>query len=359
MLLKSFSDNEESLTLAEISVRTGFEKTIAFRLVQTLVEEGFLRRIDGRRYGLDVTLPGTKRLRLGYAAQSGDSPFSAAVSDSLRWAATRNKIDLIVLDNHYSAKTAIRNAERLIVEQVDLALEFQTYVKVAPMISALFRTAGIPLIAIEIPHPGATFYGIDNYRVGLTAGQGLAKWAKQNWKSQFDELLLLGLEIAGALPHLRLAGAETAIREVMPHVGRTYHLDTRGEFLRSFDMVRKHLRLTPVLKTLIVGVNDPVVLGALRAFDECGRTESCAAVGLGAIPDARAELRSPGTRLIGSVAFFPERYGEAVIQLALDILHKRHIPPAVYAEYQMITPLNVNLFYPIDNPEAHWDLRIR
>ncbi|MGH9325821.1 MAG: hypothetical protein ACRD2B_03925, partial [Terriglobia bacterium] len=85
----------------------------------------------------------------------------------------------------------------------------------------------------------------------------------------------------------------------------------------------------------------------------------CAAVGLGAIPDARAELRSPGTHLIGSIAFFPERYGEAVIQLALDILHKRHIPPAVYAEFQMITPQNVNQFYPIDNPEAHWDLRIR
>ena len=358
-LLRAFSHNEEALTLAELSARTGYEKTITFRLVHTLVGEGFLRRIDGRRYCLNIVVPATKRLRIGYAAQSSDSPFSVAVSDSLRWAAVRNKIDLIVLDNHYSAKTALRNAERLIAERVELAVEFQTYAKVAPMISALFRTAGIPLIAIEIPHPGATFYGIDNYRVGLTAGQSLAKWAKQNWQGQFDELLLLGLDIAGALPHLRLAGAEAAIREATLGVGRPHHLDTRGEFLRSFDAVRKHLRTSPALKTLIVGVNDPAVLGALRAFDEAGRSEWCAAVGLGAIPEARAELRSPPTRLIGSIAFFPERYGEALIQIGLDVLHKRHVPPAVYAHFRMITPQNVNQFYPMDEPEVHVDLGIR
>jgi ribose transport system substrate-binding protein len=358
-LLKAFSGNEEPLTLAEISVRTGFEKTIAFRLVHTLHEEGFLRRLDGQRYCLNIKLPARKRLRIGYAAQSSDSSFSAAVSESLRWAAARNQIDVVAVDNHYSAKAALRNAKRLIAEQVELAMEFQTYAKVAPMISALFRTAGIPLIAVEIPHPGATFYGIDNYRVGLTAGQSLAKWARQNWQGQVDELLLLGLDIAGALPHLRLAGAEAAIREVTPRIGRTYHLDTRGEFLRSFDLVRKHLRLNPVPKTLIVGVNDPAVLGALRAFDECGRSESCAAVGLGAIPEARAELRSPGTRLIGSIAFFPERYGEALIQLATDILYKKHVPPAIYSQHQMITPQNVAEFYPMDNSGVHCDWHIR
>jgi ribose transport system substrate-binding protein len=357
-LLKSFADSQEALTLADISARTGFEKTISFRLVRTLAEEGFLRRMDGRRYCLNLTLPGAKRLRLGYAAQSGDSPFSAAVSDSLRWAAERSQIDLLALDNHYSAKAAIRNAERLIAERVDLALEFQTFAKIGPMISALFQTAAIPLIAIEIPHPGATFYGIDNYRVGLTAGQNLARWAKQNWQGQFDELLLLGMDIAGPLPNLRLAGAEAAIREALPGIGRTHHVDTRGEFLRSFDAVRKLLRIAPQRRLLIVGVNDPSALGALRAFEEAGRSESCAAVGLGAILEARIELRSPNTRLIGSIAFFPERYGEALIQLALDILHKKHVPPAIYAPYQMITPQNVAQFYPMDNAETHEEFQV-
>lgn len=346
-LLKAFADQEERLTLAEISERTRIEKTIVFRLVHTLTEEGLLRRVDARGYCLNIRLMSGKRFRLGYAAQSADSPFSAAVSDSLRRAAEHNSVELIQVDNHYSAKTALKAAERLISERVDVAIEFQTYIRVAPLISALFQTAGIPLIAVDIPHPGATFYGVDNYNVGRLAGQALVQWAKKNWQGKAEDLLLLGLEIAGPLPHLRLAGAEAVIRETFPSISLVC-LDTRGEFHRSFETIRKHLRLKPSMKTLIVGVNDPAVLGALRAFEEAGRSDHCVAVGLGAIPEARVELRRPGSRLIGSIAFFPEHYGEDLLRLATDLFYKKRVPPAVYTRYQMVTPQLANQIYPMD-----------
>ena len=357
-MLKAFSDEEERLTLAEISARTKIEKTIVFRLVHTLEEEGLLRKVDARSFCLNVRLMSGKRIRVGYAAQSSNSPFSAAVSDSLRRAAEKNNVDLIQVDNHYSARAALKAAERLIAEQVDIAIEFQTYAKVASLISALFQTTGIPLIAVEIPHPGATFYGVDNYNVGRLAGQALVRWAKKNWQGKAEQLLLLGLEIAGPLPQLRLSGAEAVIRETLPAISRV-SLDTRGEFHRSFETIRKHLRLKSALKTLIVGVNDPAVLGALRAFEEAGRSEYCVAVGLGAIPEARAELRRPGSRLIGSIAFFPEHYGENLLRLAVDLLHKKHVPPAVYARHQMVTRQLVNQFYPMDNGEVQSDYEIR
>ncbi len=347
-VLKAFADERESLTLAEIVIRTGLEKTIAFRIVHTLEEEGFLRKIDGRRYSPKIRVLGQKRFRVGYAAQSDQSPFSFAVTQSLRWAAASAPIDLVEVDNEYSAKAALRNAERLISEKVELAIEFQTHEKIAPAISSLFRVAKIPLIAVEIPHPGATYFGIDNYRVGILAGRALARAAKRLWQGQFDELLLLELNIAGSLPHLRLSGVEAAVREALPGVGCARHLDTQGEFLRSFDAVRKHLKSTAEQRTLIAGVNDPVALGALRAFEEAGRGTLCAAIGLGAVVQARQELRRPDTRLVGSIAFFPEHYGENLIQLALEILHKREVPPAVHAAVQMITPQNVDKFYPVE-----------
>jgi ribose transport system substrate-binding protein len=69
---------------------------------------------------------------------------------------------------------------------------------------------------------------------------------------------------------------------------------------------------------------------------------------LGPIPEARAELRRPGSRLIGTVAFFPERYGEDLVKLATDIVQQKHVPPAVYAHYQLITPDLVDRLYPLD-----------
>src|SRR5262249_49920785 len=93
-------------------------------------------------------------------------------------------------------------------------------------------------------------------------------------------------------------------------------------------------------------------LGALRAFQEAGRTDACAIVGHNASPEGRAELRQPGTRLIGSVAYFPEKYGDEILKAALDILHRRAVPPAVLLKPQMVTPHNVNHVYPNDEVMA-------
>ena len=67
-------------------------------------------------------------------------------------------------------------------------------------------------------------------------------------------------------------------------------------------------------------------------------------MGQNASPEGRAELREPGTRLIGSVAYFPEKYGAEIVAVALDILHRRAGParrvrqaPARHARKPSIT----------------------
>ncbi|HJY06683.1 MAG TPA: hypothetical protein VJ323_10205, partial [Bryobacteraceae bacterium] len=63
---------------------------------------------------------------------------------------------------------------------------------------------------------------------------------------------------------------------------------------------------------------------------------------------ARTELRTPGSRLIGSVAFFPEKYGDHLMPLAMGILQRKCIPPAVFIKHALITAQNVDDYYPND-----------
>jgi ribose transport system substrate-binding protein len=60
-------------------------------------------------------------------------------------------------------------------------------------------------------------------------------------------------------------------------------------------------------------------------------------VGQGADRRVNKELENPGSRIIGSTAYMPERYGEQVIPLALKILRGEPVPPAVYIEHQFIS----------------------
>jgi len=348
-LWQRFYHPDEVLTLGQLVERSGLSKTTCFRLLQSLVIGGMIERVGKGAYRSRVQPLSNPTFKLGFAAQTTDSEFSRDVNDSVHRIAAREHLQLIAVNNRYSAKTALHNADLLIKEGVSLVLEFQTYEHVAPIISSKFLESNIPVIAIEIPHPGAVFFGADNYRAGMIGGRALGRWAKENWDGNVEALLLLELPIAGPLPQLRITGTIAGLSHVLPGVETRSptHLDGKGEFEHSLDAVRKYLRRTPAKRTLVAAVNDPMALGALRAFEESGRSHLCAVMGQNAIRAAREELRRPGTRLIGSVAYFPERYGEELMPLALAILQKKPVPSSVFVKHELITAKNVGLVYPL------------
>ncbi|HEY3939429.1 MAG TPA: substrate-binding domain-containing protein [Bryobacteraceae bacterium] len=319
-VLEAFHNDGEALRLCDITERTGFSKATAFRILFTLERRGLVEQSDDRKYRLRLKPLKRRKYRFGYGAQSAEFAFSRTVSESIEAAALAEGVDLFVLNNRYSAKTAVRNAELFVRERVDLVIDFQTDEHCAPIISSKLHEAQIPFIALEIPHPGATYYGANNYRAGVLGGQYLAKWAAQHWNGEVEEVLMIELPVAGALPKSRLTGTVAALRAALPALAdrQIIALNGNGQYERSLDVVRKHLRKSRARRVLIGAINDPSALGALRAFEEAGRAEDCAVMGQNASIEARAEIRNPGSRLIGSVAYFPERYGEGAIPLALQ-----------------------------------------
>ena len=350
-LLSAFRTSGEALPLREISSRSGLPKSMAFRLLYTLERCGMVDKVGENLYRSCLRPFKQKLYRLGYAAQGTDYQFSKEVSSGLQRAAQAEGIELICVDNRYNAKMAQRNADVLVREKVDLVIEFQTDEHVAPIVAAKYREANIPLIAIEVPHPGATYFGANNYEAGLIGGRYLGKWAKQHWQGRVDEIILMALARAGSLPKMRLTGMLVGLKEIIPALEDTKvtFLEGDGIFSQSLEVVRRHLRTNPSRRLLVGAINDPSAIGALRAFQEAGRAESCAIMGQNASPEGRAELRRPGTRLVGSVAYFPEKYGPAILGVALDILHHRPVPPAVFAKHELVTPENVNHVYPNDD----------
>jgi len=349
-LLSAFRTSGEALPLREVSLRSGLPKSMAFRLLYTLERCGMVEKVGENLYRSCLRPFKQKLYRLGYAAQGTDYQFSKEVSAGLQRAAQSEGIELICVDNRYNAKIALRNADVLVREKVDLVIEFQTDEHVAPIVAAKYREANIPLIAIEVPHPGATYFGANNYEAGLIGGRFLGRWAKQHWHGEVDEIVFMALARAGSLPRMRLTGMLVGLKEIIPALEncRVTFLDGDGMFSHSFEVVRKHLRTNRSRHLLVGAINDPSAIGALRAFQEAGRAEACAIMGQNASPEGRSELRRPGTRLVGSVAYFPEKYGAAIVGVALDILHHRPIPPAVFAKHELVTPENVNHVYPND-----------
>ena len=155
----------------------------------------------------------------------------------------------------------------------------------------------IPLIAIEVPHPGATYFGANNYEAGLIGGRHLGRWAKQHWHGEVDEIVLIALERAGSLPKMRLTGMLVGMKEICPPLENCQrHLPRRRR------QARGELRSdapAPAGEQGRGGCSSarstiPSALGALRAFQEAGRSETCAIMGQNAV--ARRTRRAAPAR---------------------------------------------------------------
>ncbi len=315
---------------------TKIPKTTVYRILQTLLHRGYAVHGADGSYKL-VSRP--KKVRFGFAGQSSDMPFSVAVTASLTAAAAQSGVDLVVLDNRYDAQTAVENAHKLIKSNVDLIIEFQVEQTVAATIGNMIAEAGIPLIAIDIPHPNAVYFGVDNYKVGLAAGELLAHHARRTWSGKVDWVLGLDLPEAGALVQSRITGSFDKVHELLPElpVECFVRMDGRGMRDTSRTAVLEFLKRHPKdHRILIAASTDSSALGAIDAARDLRREKDVAVTGQDCISEANDEMQNVSSPLIGTVSHEIQSYGPALIRLGLTMLNGGIIAPYNYVEHRIV-----------------------
>jgi ribose transport system substrate-binding protein len=336
-VLELLQTENQSMTLESIHRQTKISKTTVYRVLKTFVHRGYLSQSPNGMYR-QVTR--TKKLRFGFGGQNGDMPFSVEVTESLREAAAKVGVDLMIMDNCYDAATALRNAEQFVQSKVDLVIEFQVEQEVAAMIGDKIAGAKIPLIAVDIPHPHATYFGVDNYRVGIEAGEALAAHAIANWGGKVEWVIGLDLAEAGQLVQSRTTGAFEGVRSGIADlpVEAFVRIDGRGMRERSKKLISDFLQRHPKDKhILIAAATDPSALGAVDAVREQKRERNVAIVGQDCIAEAVAEMRKDRSPLIASVSHQSNSYGPSLIDLGLSLLRGQMVPPYNYVEHKMVT----------------------
>lgn len=293
------------------------------------------------------------RYRIGFANLTEDIPFGRDVRRGLELAVQRHQeLELIIADNRLSGELALSLADNFIAKGVDLMIEFQIDEKVGSQLNYKFSQSGIPLIAVDIPIVGATFFGVDNYKTGYLAGVELGKTVQAEWEGVIDALVVLEHPRAGTLTANRIQGQRDGLESIIGQVaaekvitidcGNTSQV-SEHQMARVLDDMPRSSRIA------VICFNDDAAIGTLEAASKAFRAPELLIVGQGADRRLRDELRRGNSRIIGSTAFHPERYGERLIDMALHILNGDRVPPAVYVDHTFISAKNVDLHYPDDN----------
>lgn len=294
-----------------------------------------------------------KRLAFAGVAQH---TFNAAVERSIREQATLagfQDIHLTIANNQYDPDIALRNAEQILAVSPDVFIEFQADAKVNHIVAEKFEQASIPIIAVDIPVPGAPFVGVNNWQVAKMGGEYMANLIKGKWRGWggVDMVVLLQVPQGGEINMLRSEGFANALAEIFGEeveekivrvdggLGKEEHAQqAMAEILRAHPQARK---------LAVTSINEESMSGAITAMQQAGRwnRESVIIITLGGDDLGKMQLRD-GLSDAG-VGFFPEKYGEYILPAACAMLEGAPVPSHIYVENFIITKENIDEFYPL------------
>jgi ABC-type sugar transport system substrate-binding protein len=278
----------------------------------------------------------------------------ADVRQSFVLAARGQPIDLVLYDNHQDAAKALANVADAIQRKVDLYIQYFPDPAINKDVADMLRRAGISVLAVNYPVTGAPLYGVDNRTAGRVAGEALVRFAGGAWTGQPMVAILLGnlTDQANGLPE-RVQGVREPLARLLPAT-RIIALDTRGNPAQVSPLLGKAAAASPNTRLLIAAMDDTTALSAKSALEVLGRTADAAIVGLGcdrsvhggASEKKELDPNNRGSILIGSVAFFLDRYGYDVLPLALRMLRGESVPGRTPTRHTLITTANVWREYP-------------
>ena len=278
----------------------------------------------------------------------------AEVRESITLAARPYPIDLVFYDNQRNDARAVANAEAAVARKVDLYIQYHRGAAANAIVGRKLAAAGIPVLAVNDPVPGAPLYTIDNAAAGRIAGEALAQFAARTWAGQPMAAVIIGRVGDGAdrVPE-RVQGVSEALQQRLPDARLTI-LDTQGNPAQVAPLLGGFLASQTSRKILIAATDDVTALAAKSAVETAGRVRDTAIVSHGvdrAIhggANDRKELdpSNRGSIVIGSVAFYLDRLGYAVLPLAVRMLRGEPVPPVTTAPHKLVTAVNVFVEYP-------------
>jgi ribose transport system substrate-binding protein len=294
--------------------------------------------------------PSAVRYKVGFANLTEDIPFAVRVREGIERAAKQaGNIDLVIANNRMDGQTALNNAETFLVQGVQGVIEFQTDEQFGGAIMNKFNAEKIPVIAIDIPMTGATFFGVDNANAGRMAGEGLGNWVKKNWDGKVDALIMLELPQSGPVPAARLKGQRDGLESIVGKIdeAKVKHLDSKNTLEEAHRLVKDVLNTLPDAHHIaVVCINDDTALGAIGAAEAAGRKKDIAVVAVDGSDRGREEIRKSDTPMVGTTASFPEKYGEKIIPLMLKMMKGEKVPAEAFTDHVFLTRGNMSKYYP-------------
>jgi ribose transport system substrate-binding protein len=280
--------------------------------------------------------PLAESYEVGWAQNNTFLPFCVFVEESLvqqlKWAGTKAE-NIFTVNNNADPKTALENVDILMSKNPNIVVEYQFYANVNEIIAMRFGEANIPLIAVDIPIPGAPYVCINNWVSSWKMGEYIVQHLNDKFSSidDVDLIILCAIPDAGDELMKRTTGAkEVLVRTYGEKINdKIVIANTFGAIDVAKEEISRILAAHPnAKKFLITHQNGENSIGGRAAFEEAGIPRDnyisvCIGDGIQGI-----ELVMDGTDDYATNCF-PQTYGDYIVPAILGIMNDVNVPPFI------------------------------
>lgn len=291
-----------------------------------------------------------KPISIAYNDGFGGIPFTVEIKKNLERLADKYGITLFYCDSQFKPEKAVACAEQQVVKEPDFAIESNFQTGAAAAVMKVWDDARIPVVNIDVSHPNGIFFGADNYVSGQIGGRAAGEFAKTKWDCANVWVLVGENPAEGKVANQRGAGfadgvqevcgrlPDSRIKSVLLDAGTADQAITKGTDWLTANPKAEHI--------LATSIDDARAVGLGKAFSQNNRDgyavgPGCDTIGVEALKDGLASE----TGSLGCVAFFPERYPEYLLSIALDVLEGKPIPQEVHIEHRFLDQKSVSEVY--------------
>ncbi|MBA3869718.1 MAG: hypothetical protein H0X30_11255 [Anaerolineae bacterium] len=173
-----------------------------------------------------------------------------------------------------------------------------------------------------------TYFGLDTEQAGQVIGEDLGKWIQANWNGQVDKVLALtNMRAINSIPQQIGTALKQLLSQTQLNDKNILYFDDGGlagvTYQRVYNIIQSWSEFHRIA---VIALGDHIALAALEATRALGREGDVIIGGMDGLDVASEELNKSDSRLLYSLAFDNEKFGEHLLDLALCTLQGEKVP---------------------------------
>jgi ribose transport system substrate-binding protein len=287
-------------------------------------------------------------MQIGYMHYGNVDTFGISNSKNIEELADKAGFDLNVYNLKYPSETEPLNQAKTSALKGDKGVITGTQTLWDEQYKILADEGCAPAVQLYSLTKTVPNFGVNWANAGTEIGKALAEAAKaKGWDPAKTALVQCTNPDYGPAVAEMFKTAPAAVKDSGYELADSNVFDLTCKVGKNEAVTTDWFTAHPDFDQILMDtVDDPSADGMINAIRKAGKESNTILMASGADPQGRKAIRA-GTQA-GSLAFFPERYGEWALAILEDILAGNPVPTEVNHPTPMLTADNVDEYYPDD-----------